>query len=101
MPLLDDELRRRIPPLDSPKGETNPIVCARFSLPGTRRAWYIIAGESEGEGKDFLFFGFACEFSVFRLSHLEAIRGLAGARLIRDLTFTEGRLTDVVPAPDS
>ena len=78
------------------------MVYARFHLPGTSQAWYVIEGQPEGEG--FLFFGFMAgpnEFRQFRLSELEAIRGLFDFRVERDQTFTEGRLTDVVPAPDS
>ena len=52
----------------------------------------------------FLFFGFvvgqASEFGYFLLSELEAVRGPFNLAVERDLTFREGRLTDVVPAPD-
>ncbi len=79
------------------------MVYARFFLPGTRWNWYVIEGEPDGT--DYLFFGFVNgredEFGHFRLSELEAIRGLFQESVERDLTFTEGRLTDVVPAPDS
>jgi len=103
MPLLTDELRSRLPPLLSQEAEGDPMVYARFHLPGTRWAWYLMEGEPDGD--DYLFFGFvfgiADEFGHFRLSELEAVRGLFGETVERDLTFTEGRLTDVVPAPDS
>lgn len=80
----------------------NPMVYARFHLPATPRAWYVIEGQPDRE--DYLFFGFAAgpdEFREFRLSELESIRGIADEIVERDPTFTEGRLTDVVPAPDS
>ena len=71
-------------------------------LPGTGWNWYVIEGEPE-DG-DYLFFGFvagiADEFVHFRLSELEGHRGPSGQTVERDLTFTEGRLTDVAPAPD-
>lgn len=79
-----------------------PMVYARFYLPETSRSWYVFEGEARGE--DFVFFGFvsgADEFREFRLSELEAIRGLFGSKVELDQAFTEGRLTDVVPAPDS
>jgi hypothetical protein len=82
--------------------EKDPMVYARFHLPGTSRAWYAIEGEPKGE--DFLSFGFVTEsneFREFRLSELEAIRGLFDAQVEHDLAFREGKLTDVVPAPDS
>ena len=102
MPLLDDQLRGRLPPLYSQEAEIEPIVYARFHLPGTPRAWYVIEGQPED--RDFLFFGFLAgpnEFRQFRLSELERIRGLFDSHVERDQTFTEGRLTGVVPAPDS
>ena len=102
MPLLDDQLRGRLPPLYSQEAEPEPMVYARFHLPGTSQAWYVIEGLPEA--KDYLFFGYVIgpnKFRQFRLSELEAIRGLSDTRVERDLTFAEGRLTDVVPAPDS
>lgn len=103
MPLLTDDLRSRLPPLQGQEAEGDPMVYVRFHLPGTRWAWYVIEGEPGGG--DFLFYGFVNgiedEFGHFRLSELEAVRGLFGETVERDLTFTEGRLTDVVPAPDS
>lgn len=103
MPLLTGDLRSRLPPLLSQEAEGDPMVYARFHLPGNRWDWYLIEGEPDGD--DYLFFGFVFgiedEFRHFRLSELEAVRGLFGEAVERDLTFTEGRLTDVVPAPDS
>lgn len=103
MGLLTDELRARLPPLLSQEAEEEPVVYARFFLPGSRWNWYVLEGEPEDD--DFLFFGFvtglADEFGHFRLSELEAIHGPAGQSVERDATFAEGRLTDVVPAPDS
>jgi len=102
MKLLTDELRRRLPPLYAQEAEGDPVVYAKFHLPGTSRAWYAMEGEPRGE--DYVFSGFVAgpnEFRQFRLSELHAVRGLFDARVERDLTFTEGRLTDVVPAPDS
>ena len=104
MQLLTDELRSRLPPLYGQEAEADPVVYARFFVPGTELAWYPIEGEPRGD--DFLFFGWISgsrnEFGYFLLSELEAFRGLlAVQRVERDLTFTEGRLTDVVPAPDS
>ena len=103
MKLLTDELRARLPPLYSQEAEANPIVYAKFFLPGTDWTWYVTEGSPRGD--DFLFFGFVVglesEFGYFVLSELESVRTSLVVGVERDLTFTEGRLTDVVPAPDS
>jgi hypothetical protein len=102
MPLLDDELRARLPPLYSQEAEMDPVVQARFFLPGTRWTWWVIEGELRGD--DFLFYGFVNgmedEFGYFCLSELESVRSQLVNRVERDLSFTPGRLTDVVPPPD-
>jgi hypothetical protein len=102
MPLLPDDLRSRLPPFFSQK-DADPMVYIRFYLPGTQRSWYVIEGQPENA--DFVFFGFVsghnAKFGHFRLSELEAVRGQFGESVERDLTFAEGRLTDVVPAPDA
>lgn len=103
MPLLSDDLRARLPPLYSQEAEAEPWVYARLFLPGTTWAWYVTEGEAK-EG-DFLCFGFVCgmesEFGYFLISELGSVRTPLGIAVERDLTFAEGRLTDVVPAPDS
>ena len=102
MSLLDDQLRGRLPPLYAQEADPEPMVYAKFYLPGTQWAWYVFEGQSQGD--DFVFFGFVsgreCEFAQFRLSDLDAMRSLIGQEVQRDLTFPEGRLTDVVPAPE-
>ena len=101
--LLTDQLRARLPRLHTQEAEEEPLVYARFSLPGTHSAWYVMEGEPEGD--DYLFFGFVSgpepDFRYFRLSELEAKRSPLGFSVELDSGFTEGRLTDVVPAPDS
>ena len=103
MPILDDQLRSRLPPLYSQEAEDEPMVYAKFHLPGSTLAWYPFEGEAQEN--DFLFFGFVAgpesKFGCFTLSELEQLRSPLGACVERDLTFPEGRLTDVVPAPDS
>ena len=102
MELLPDTLKSRLPPLLSQEAADEPVVYAKYFLPGTGWAWYVTEGEDE-EG-DFLFFGFVtgleAEFGQFRLSELQEIRGPNGQTVQRDEAFTEGKLTDVVPAPD-
>jgi len=103
MKLLTDELRTRLPPLYSQEAEAEPMVYAKFFLPGTGWSWYVTEGGPQDE--DFLFFGFVIglesEFGYFLLSELEGVHSPLGLQVERDVSFQEGRLTDVVPAPDS
>ena len=104
MKLLTNELRARLPGLYSQEAESEPTVYAKFFLPGTGWTWYVTEG-SEQDG-DFLFFGFVVglesEVGYFLLSELESVRSpIVGLPVERDLAFREGKLTEVVPAPDS
>src|SRR6202171_2880832 len=99
MKLLTEELRARLPRLYSQEAEADPMVHAKFFLPGTSWTWYVTEGQ--GQDGDFLFFGFVVglesEFGYFLLSELEAVRSpLGGLPVERDLSFREGRLTEVV-----
>ena len=100
-PLLDDELRARLPSLHSQEGEMDPVVQARFFLPGTIWTWWVIEGEEQGG--DFLFFGFVNgiedEFGYFCLSELLSAMSRIGVAVERDRTFQPGKLTEVVPPP--
>ena len=101
MMLLTDELRAKLPPLYSQEAAAEPIVYAKFFLPGTGWTWYVTEGNPEGD--EFLFFGFVVglesEFGYFLLSELESVTTPLGLHVERDLYFREGKLTDVVPAP--
>jgi hypothetical protein len=102
MKLLDDELRQKLPPLNSQEADDDPFVYAKFFLPGTGTAWYVTEGEPAGD--EFVFYGFVTQpvnkFAEFHLSQLERIRGPHDASIQRDPEFTLGRLTDVVPSPE-
>jgi len=102
MPLLSDDLRNCLPPLLSQEAVDEPIVYARYFLPDTGWSWYVTEGEPEDE--DYVFFGFVAgieaEFGLFRLSEQESITGTSGQKIEIDSNFKEGKLTDVVPAPD-
>jgi hypothetical protein len=103
MPLLPDELTRRLPPLGGSGCDPNPIVYARLFLPETSWNFYVIEGEIEfGYWVVFCFFvtDERAGFSPFPLDLLEALRSPDGQALILDPDFDEGPLTDVVPAPE-
>jgi len=78
------------------------MVYAKFFLPGTGWTWNVTEGSPQEN--DFLFFGFVIgldsEFWYFLLSELESVRNRLGLGVERDLHFREGKLTEVVPAPD-
>ena len=103
MKLLTDELRARLPRLYSQEAEPEPMIYAKFFLPGTNWTWYVMEGSPQNN--DFLFFGWVVglesEFGYFLLSELEEVRAGGIFPVERDLHFREGRLTDVVPAPDT
>lgn len=102
MQLLTDDLRERLPALYAQEHEPDPVVYAKFFLPGTSWTWYVTEGSPQGD--DYLFFGLfvgpECEFGYILLSELESATTDLGFTVERDLTFPEGRLTDVVPAPE-
>ena len=103
MTLLSDELRARLPPLLSQEAEPDPMVYAKLFLPNTSLTWYVLEGEATAT--DFvlgcLFVGTEeYSFGHFAQSFLELFRGPNGEVIEQDRAFTEGRLTDVVPAPD-
>ena len=86
MKLLNDELRRKLPPLYSQEAEADPVVYAKFFLSGW--TWYVTEGSPEDD--DFIFFGFVIgleeEWGHFSLSELSA-RGPSGFPIERDLHF--------------
>jgi hypothetical protein len=102
MKLLTEELKARLPPLYSQEGEPSPVAHAKFFMPGTCWTWWVTEGEPRGD--DFLFFGFVQgledEFGYFCLSELESARNPLGLSVERDLHFSPGRLTEVVPLPN-
>lgn len=101
MELLPDDLRARLPPIRAIDDEDEPYVFIHYMLSGTGQDWYVMAGEPQAG--DFVFWGFVrheSRFACFRLSELEATAGPSGQTVVRDEEFTEGGLSEVVPAPD-
>jgi len=103
MPLLTEDLKARLPPLFAQEAENEPWVYAKLFLPGTSLTWYVLEGEATDSG-----FVLGCffagreeaSFGHFPESFLEAFRGPNGEVVEQDTSFQEGRLTDVVPAPE-
>jgi len=100
--LLTDELRKRLPQLYSQEARRSRW-CTRNSFCPVPLTWYVIEGSPQGE--EFLSYGFVVGiesefglFPAFRTRKKFAASWDFG--LERDLAFREGRLTDVVPAPD-
>lgn len=102
MKLLDDELRRQLPPLYSQEADSNPTVHAKFFTPDSNWTWFVTEGQPESD--DFRFFGFVRgleeEWGYFLLSELEGARGPLGLAVERDLYFEPGRFTEVVEAAE-
>src|ERR1700733_11213256 len=103
MPLLPDELKVRLPPIVEQERDLDPMVYARLYLPGPDWNFYVIAGEVFED--DYLLDCFCTGGGRFTFAHLllsliEALRGPQDQTVLFDPDFPEGRLTDVVPAPD-
>jgi hypothetical protein len=105
MRLLPDELKTRLPPLYSQEAEENPFVYARLVLGGTSLNWYVLEGgatEQHGYVLSCCFTGpDEYSFGHFPEWFLQEFRGPNGEEIQQDESFKEGKLTDVVPAPDS
>jgi hypothetical protein len=104
MELLPDELKARLPPLLSQEAADEPHVYAKLFLPGTSLCWYVLEGEATAYAGYVLgcFFSGRDEasFGHFPEPFFAAIRGPNGELIELDPVFSEGKLTDVVPAPD-
>jgi hypothetical protein len=90
MSLLTDELRKELPRLYAQQGTTNPLIYAKFFLPGTAWTWYISEGEQETD--DYIFYGFTFgqfgEWGYLSLAELEGLRNRYGLPVESDLYFT-------------
>ena len=103
MALLSDELRARLPPLNSQEADDEPFVYAKLILPGTSLAWYVLEGEVTDYGfvMHCLFVGQQeYSFGHFPEAFLQQFRGPNGELVQADQQFAPGKLTDVAPAPD-
>ena len=92
MKLITNELRERLPALGSTADQPNPLALCKFFTPDSSWTWYVV----EFDGDDIcygLVDGLDVEFSTFRISELEAVRGHLGLPVERDLYFTATPVT--------
>jgi hypothetical protein len=100
---LPENLRSRLPLLFSQEAADEPFVYARLFLPGTSLNLYVLEGEATKEGfvMNCMFKGLEeVSFGHFSEAFLMEFRAPSGETVQLDAAFTEGKLTDVVPAPD-
>lgn len=95
LPLLDEESRRRLPPLYSTE-ETGLDAQAqvKFFTPDSNWTWYA----SEFDGNDTFFglvVGHEVELGYFSLSELESVRGPLGLPVERDKHYQPASLRDL------
>lgn len=86
MKLLNDEVRKALPPLYSNEANPDPVAVAKFFTPWTGWTWY--ATEFDGEDQFFgLVDGLERELGYFSLAELESIKGPFGLEVERDIGF--------------
>jgi hypothetical protein len=92
MPVLTDELRKQLPPLQSQEKEKDPLLICKYYMPLNKWVRYPI----EFDGED-TFFGYVVgdnpELGYFTLSKLERITEAYGLQL--DEKFQPTRLSEV------
>lgn len=92
MTLLED-LERVLPTLSAQQKSNDPIVYAKFYIPGSSRVWYVSQGEKQES--DFLFFGYESrnhyadthdtEGEVFSYSFLRRAGEIVGSSVELDM----------------
>ncbi|MBX3394334.1 MAG: hypothetical protein KF841_03100 [Phycisphaerae bacterium] len=92
MKLLTNKLRRQIPPLGATEKDADPILWARFFVPGLETAYYPI--EFDGINRfNGLVKALNVESMSFWLDDLENWRFSGGRRHVRDRRFRPVRLS--------
>ena len=97
MQLLTAELRAQLPGIYSQVEKRDPIVYAKFFIPKTKRAWFVIEGQEHEAG--FTFFGYAksrrLELKFFSMKTLEALSRALGLPIQRDTRFKPAPWSEV------
>lgn len=97
MPLLTQDILRRLPPLYATEdvAAADKVAQAKLFTPWSRWTWYVI----EYDPGDRVFFalvvGFETEFGIVSLDELQTVRGPGGLRIERDQHFRPARLRDI------
>ena len=96
MKLLTNEIRNQLPALYSQEGTPDPLIQVKFFTPWSDWTWY--AMEFDGENTFFgLVKGFEEELGYFTLFELDSMRGPAGLKIERDLSFSPTQLSEISP----
>ncbi len=95
-PLIEEELKKRLPPLYSQEHVEDPMVQCKFFHPLANMTWYAIEGSEEGD--DFIFFGWVYSdfpepgyFSLNEMTNVEVM----GIGMEWDLHFKPKKLSEV------
>ena len=90
MDLLPPEIRSVLPKLHDQEKTDDPIVHIKYFFPAGNWTWFVTEGE--GEGDDFLFYGYVIglekQWGYFTLKQLEEIE-FRGLTVERDLYFRQ------------
>jgi hypothetical protein len=97
MNLLTEEIRKKLPPLNSQDGKAGKAIAyVRFFSPSSN--WTFYATEFDGEDTFFgLVEGLEKELGYFSLSELESARGPTGLPIERDLYWQPKTLEEIAP----
>jgi hypothetical protein len=99
--LLTAEIAEKLPALRSTDGgAAEALVVCKFFTPDSSWTWYVLEGEPEAEGADWMFFGLVvgheAEFGYVSLAELATLRGPMGLPVERDCYWTPAPLREVV-----
>lgn len=102
MLLLTKEIKSKLPKLYSTE-ETqleDKIVYMKLFCPWSAYTAWIMEGEEEEDGSDWIFFGFATgvpypEFGTFSLNEFKSVRGFGGLGIERDRAFTPCKISEI------
>ncbi len=94
MQLLTQELRDKLPALGATEKVDDPTAVVKFFTPDSSWTWFA----TEFDGEDTFFgavSGAEFELGYFSLSELQALRGLFGLAVERDLYFKPTPLSQI------
>ncbi|HAU39065.1 MAG TPA: hypothetical protein DCX07_15300 [Phycisphaerales bacterium] len=97
MKLMTQEIRRLLPPLDSPAGQGGDAVAyAKYFTPDSSWSWWAVS--FDGEDTFFgLVQGLETELGYFSLAELQSLRGPMGLAVERDLYWRPQPLREIAP----